>query len=74
MKWYNQDKTKMIELNCINHYQYVDAKNWLGNNQCSSLRVDYVINGDYLNLTVNGNSITLRGNEATEVYKLVIKE
>ncbi len=60
MKWFNKDKSRMINLDKISHYSYIPIDKYSGNQP-------------YIWLTVDGSNVSLVADEAKEVYDLIIK-
>ena len=63
MRWYNKNKTRMININAINHYFFTKGP----------------ISSDYgrsnrLWITIGGQDITLYDEEGLEVYNILNKE
>lgn len=68
MKWYNKDKTRMVDMNCINSYWFRDKP------QTESEESSFKLNGPHMSLNVNGNMENFCGDEAKELYKMLISE
>ncbi len=74
MKWYNEDKTKMIDLDKISGYVYIRAEDYVEKNPNDSDKQDFQQNGDKLELIIGGSVFVFRGSQAKEIYNSIPKE
>jgi len=59
MKWFNKDKTQMIDLSKVDSYTYYPAGQYQEKN------------GSYIEFVINGYSMTAKGTEADEIYNIL---
>ena len=71
MKWYNKDKSKMIDLDAVNGYVYIPAKEYVEQNPQESDVKDFKQNGDRIELIIGGAVFVFRGDMAKELYDLL---
>ena len=71
MKWYNKDKSKMINLDTVNGYVYIPAKEYVEQNPQESDVEDFKQNGDRIELIIGGAVFVFRGEIAKELYDLL---
>lgn len=71
MKWYNKDKSKMIDLDTVNGYVYIPAKEYVEQNPQESDVEDFKQNGDRIELIIGGAVFVFRGDMAKELYDLL---
>jgi hypothetical protein len=71
MKWYNKDKTKMLDLDTINGYVYIPAKEYIEQNPDENDVGDFKTNGDRLELIIGGSVYVFRGDTAKEIFSLL---
>lgn len=71
MKWYNKDKSKMIDLDAVNGYVYIPAKEYVDLNPQESDVEDFKQNGDRIELIIGGAVFVFRGDMAKELYDLL---
>lgn len=71
MKWYNEDKTKMIDLDAVNGYVYVNAKEYVDKNPSEENVNDFKLHGDKIELVIGGSVFVFRGEQATELFFLL---
>jgi hypothetical protein len=71
MKWYNKDKSKMIDLDAVNGYVYIPAKEYVEQNPQESDVEDFKQNGDRIELIIGGAVFVFRGDMAKELYDLL---
>lgn len=74
MKWYNKDKSKMINLDAVNGYVYIPAKEYVEQNSQESDVEDFKQNGDRIELIIGGAVFVFRGDLAKELYNLLTME
>lgn len=77
MKWYNKEKTKMIDLKSINGFVYISAKNIISkiDYQTDTIEpeiLDFKENGDKLEIIIGGSVFVFRGDTAIEIYNLLL--
>ena len=73
MKWYSENNKKMLDLDSINGYVYIEAKDYVDNNSSASDVNDFKLNGDKLELIIGGSVYVFRGDTATEIFSLLSK-
>lgn len=71
MKWYNKDKSKMIDLDKVNGYVYIPSKEYVEQNPQESNVEDFKQNGDKIELIIGGSVFVFRGDMAKELYDLL---
>jgi len=71
MKWYNKDKSKMIDLDTVNGYVYIPSKEYVEQNPQESDVEDFKQNGDRIELIIGGAVFVFRGEMAKELYDLL---
>jgi hypothetical protein len=71
MKWYNKDKSKMIDLDAVNGYVYIPSKEYVEQNPQESDVEDFKQNGDRIELIIGGAVFVFRGDIAKELYDLL---
>ena len=71
MKWYNKDKSKMIDIDAVNGYVYIPAKEYVEQNPQESDVEDFRQNGDRIELIIGGAVFVFRGDMAKELYDLL---
>ncbi len=71
MKWYNKDKSKMINLDSVNGYVYIPSKEYVEQNPQESDVEDFKQNGDRIELIIGGAVFVFRGDMAKELYDLL---
>jgi hypothetical protein len=71
MKWYNKDKSKMIDLDSVNGYVYIPSKEYVEQNPQESDVEDFKQNGDRIELIIGGAVFVFRGDMAKELYDLL---
>lgn len=71
MKWYNSDYTKMIDLDKINGYVYIQSENYIRDNPQETDIEDFKQNGDKLELIIGGSVFMFRGDMAKEIYDMI---
>lgn len=74
MKWYNKDKSKMIDLDSVNGYVYIPSKEYVEQNPQESDVEDFKQNGDRIELIIGGAVFVFRGEMAKELYDLLIAD
>lgn len=74
MKWYNEDKTKMIDLESVDGYVYIRAKDYVAKNPNDTDKQDFQQNGDKLELIIGGSVFVFRGDQAKQIYDLIPKD
>lgn len=74
MKWYNKDKSKMIDLDAVNGYVYIPAKEYIEQNPYESDVKDFEQNGDRIELILGGAVFVFRGDMAKELYDLLTSD
>ncbi len=72
MKWFNKDKTKMIDIDAINGYVYIPAKEYIEQNPTESDVPDFKENGDRIEIILSGSVFVFRGEHARELFELII--
>lgn len=73
MKWYNEDKSKMIDLDTVNGYVYIPSKEYIEQNPQESDIEDFKQNGDRIELIIGGSVFVFRGDVARELYNLLVQ-
>jgi hypothetical protein len=73
MKWFNEDKTKMIDIDAINGYVYIPAKEYVEQNPTEPDVQDFKDNGDRIELIIGGAVFVFRGDTARQLYNLIIQ-
>jgi hypothetical protein len=68
MKWYNTDKTKMINLNSVNGFVFIKAKEYIEQNPINDDVEDFKLYGDRIELIIGGAVFVFRGDTANELY------
>lgn len=76
MKWYNNDRTRMLDLESVNGYVFTDSANFLKNTNVNAkedeqIIADFTEYGDRLEILVNGTPYIIRGPSAREIYDLL---
>jgi hypothetical protein len=71
MRWYNKDRTKMLDLDTINGYVYIPAKEYIEQNPTEDNVDDFKTNGDRLELIIGGSVYVFRGDTAKEIFSLL---
>ncbi len=71
MKWYNEDKTKMLDLNSISGYVFISAEEYIKHNSDVKEISDFKDNGDRLEIIMGGTPFIFRGNVAKEIFDLL---
>jgi len=71
MKWFNEDKTKMIDIDSINGYVYIPSKEYIEQNPLETDVNDFKKNGDRIEIILAGSVFVFRGNTARELFELV---
>ena len=71
MKWYNKDKSKMIDLDTVNGYVYIPSKEYVEQNPQESDVEDFKQNGDRIELIIGGAVFVFRGEMTKELYDLL---
>lgn len=74
MKWYNKDRSKMVNLDSVNGYVYIPAKDYVEQNPQESDVEDFKQKGDRIELIIGGAVFVFRGDIAKELYDLLQKE
>jgi hypothetical protein len=72
MKWYDKEKTKMIDLESVNGYVYLNAKDYVNDNPDSENVEEYRKSGDKIELIIGGSVFVFRGEQARELYELLL--
>lgn len=72
MKWFNENKTRMINLDSINGFVYIRAKDYVSKNPLESDIQDFKEKGDKIELIIGGSVFVFRGEEAQELYRLIL--
>lgn len=73
MKWYNKDKTKMINIESIDGYVYIPAKEYIEQNPTETDVQDFKDNGDRIEIILSGSVFVFRGDTAKELFDLITK-
>ncbi len=73
MKWYNEDRRKMINLESVDGYVYIPAENYLTQYPTGNDAEDFKLNGNRLELIISGTPYVFRSNDATEIYGLLLE-
>ena len=68
MKWYDKEKTKMIDLESINGYVYLNSKDYINDNPDSEDVEEYKKSGDKIELIIGGSVFVFRGEQARELF------
>lgn len=71
MKWYNNNRTKMVDLDSVQGYVFVPSKEYIEQNPSSDDVNDFKTNGDRLELIIGGTPYVFRGETAREIYNLL---
>ena len=71
MKWYNKDKTKMIDIAAINGYVYIPANEYIEQNPTESDVGDFKEHGDRIEIILSGSVFVFRGETAKELFELI---
>ena len=71
MKWYNKDKTKMLNLDSVDGYVYIPAKEYIEQYPNEKDVEDFKINGDRLELIISGTPYVFRNETAKEIFGLI---
>jgi hypothetical protein len=71
MKWYNKEKTRMLDLDSINGFVMISAKEVLGNPSTSDQQKDFEQNGDRMEVIIGGSVFVFRGDQANELYNIL---
>jgi len=74
MKWYDKNHHKMLDLNTINGFVYIPAKEYILQNPHESDVADFERNGDRIELIIGGSIFVFRGETAKELYDLLMSE
>lgn len=74
MKWYDKEKTKMIDLESVNGYVYLNAKDYINDNPDSEDVEEYRKGGDKIELIIGGSVFVFRGEQARELYELLLSK
>jgi len=74
MKWYNTDKTKMINLDAVNGYVYIPAKEYIEQNPTADDVNDFKMYGNRIELIIGGTPYIFRGVAADEIFNMLITE
>lgn len=74
MKWYNEDNTKMIDLEAVKGFVYIKASSFINENPTAEEVNDFKINGDRIELIIGGSVFVFRGEQAIELYHLLIND
>jgi len=74
MKWYDKEKTKMIDLESVNGYVYLNAKDYINDNPDSEDVEEYRKSGDKIELIIGGSVFVFRGEQARELYELLLSK
>jgi hypothetical protein len=72
MNWFNENKTRMINLDSINGFVYIRAKDYVSKNPLESDIQDFREKGDKIELIIGGSVFVFRGDEAQELYRLIL--
>lgn len=71
MKWNSIDGRKMINLDSVDGYVFVPAKDYLEQYPDGDDSGDFKINGDRIELIISGTPYIFRGAEALEIYSML---
>lgn len=71
MKWYNKDRTQMIDIDSINGYVYIPAKEYVEQNSTEEDIQDFKDNGDRIEIILGGAVFVFRGDTAKELFDLI---
>lgn len=74
MKWYNKDKSKMIDIGSVQGYVYIPAKEYIEQNPQEADIEDFKENGDRIEIILGGGVFVFRGEVALELYNLLTIE
>jgi hypothetical protein len=74
MNWFNEDQTKMIDIDSINGYVYINADQYIANNSEETDVDDFKKDGDKLELIIGGSVFLFRGEAAKEIFCLLRKK
>jgi hypothetical protein len=72
MNWFNENKMKMINLDSINGFVYIKADDYILKNPLELDVHDFKENGDKIELIIGGSVFVFRGDEAQELYRLIL--
>ena len=72
MKWYNKDKRKMLDIDSVDGYVFIPAKEYIEQNPTEPDVNDYKEYGDRIELILSGTPYIFRGSDANEIYNLLI--
>jgi hypothetical protein len=67
MKWYNKEKTKMLNLNFVNGYIYVDAEKYINEYPDSEESKEFKEKGDRIDIILGETPYVFRGLDAKEL-------
>lgn len=73
-KWYSIDKMKMINLESVNGYVFIPAKEYIEQNPTADDINDFKMYGDRIELIIGGTPYIFRGDTATEIFNLLTVE
>ena len=75
--WRNKDNTKALKLASVDYWNFTSAeevnKNIKEGGPFAAI-IDMFTDGAILQMNVNGASITFQGDEAEEVYKILLSQ
>lgn len=73
-KWYNNDKRKMLNLDSVNGYVFIPAKEYIEQNPTSEDIKDFEMYGDRIELIISGTPYIFRGETARELFDILSQQ
>lgn len=71
MKWYSEDRRQMINLDSVDGYVFIPAKEFLENNPDANDIEDFKLHGDRIEIILCGTPYLFRGEVALEIFNLL---